>query len=93
MREWLAERGAEAAIPCNPRRNRIILYNAVAYRQRNLIERMLGRLKDFRRIATRYDKLVRNFLSAILIAALVIWRLCRVRTLEGARSCACGSNC
>jgi transposase len=46
----------------------------VAYRQRNLIERMFGRLKDFRRIATRYDKLVRNFLSgATLAAAVTYW--------------------
>ena len=44
----------------------------MAYRQRNLIERMFGRIKDFRRIATRYDKLARNFLSAVLIAAIVI---------------------
>ncbi len=47
----------------------------MAYRQRNLIERMFGRLKDFRRIATRYDKLARNSFSAVLIAAIVIWWL------------------
>ena len=47
--------------------------DALAYRQHNLIERMFGRLKDFRRIATRYDKLARNFFSATLIAAIVIW--------------------
>ena len=46
-----------------------------AYRQRNLIERMFTRLKDFRRIATRYDKLARNFLAGVLIAAIVIWWL------------------
>ena len=69
----LAEQGAEAVIPCNPRRKTIIPYDVVAYRQRNLIERMFGRIKDFRRIATRYDKLARNFLSAVLIAAIVIW--------------------
>jgi putative transposase len=34
---------------------------------------MFGRLKDFRRVATRYDKLARNFFSAVLIAAIVIW--------------------
>jgi putative transposase len=47
----------------------------IAYRDRNLIERMFGRLKDFRRVATRYDKLARNFLSGVLIAAAVIWWL------------------
>ena len=71
----IAEQGAEAVIPCNPTRKTIIPYDAVAYRQRNLIERMFGRLKDFRRIATRYDKLGRNFFSAVLIAAIVIWWL------------------
>ena len=73
LRELLAEHGAEAVIPCNPTRKTLIPYDAVAYRQRNLIERMFGRLKDFRRIATRYDKLARNFFSAAIIAAIVTW--------------------
>ncbi len=73
LRELLAKMGAEAVIPCNPTRKTLIPYDAVAYRQRNLIERMFGRLKDFRRVATRYDKLARNFLSAVLIAAIVVW--------------------
>lgn len=73
MRALVAERNAEAVIPCNPTRKRLIPYDAIAYRQRNLIERMFGRIKDFRRIATRYDKLARNFFSAVLIAAIVIW--------------------
>ncbi|MBV8775957.1 MAG: transposase, partial [Alphaproteobacteria bacterium] len=38
-------------------------------------ERMFGRLKDFRRIATRYDKLARNFLAGIILAAILIWWL------------------
>jgi putative transposase len=45
----------------------------VAYRQRNLIERMFGRLKDFRRLATRYDKLARNFLASAVIVAAIVW--------------------
>ena len=73
LRELIVEHDAEAVIPCNPTRKKLIPYDAVAYRQRNLIERMFGRLKDFRRIATRYDKLARNFFSAALIAAIVIW--------------------
>ena len=43
------------------------------YRRRNLIERFFNRLKHFRRIATRYDKTARNFLSAVLIASSRIW--------------------
>ncbi len=46
------------------------------YRGRNAIERMFGRLKDFRRIATRYDRLAHNFLAAaVTLAAVVIWWL------------------
>jgi transposase len=41
----------------------------------NLIERMFCRLKDFRRLATRYDKLARNFLAGVLIAAAFTWWL------------------
>ena len=45
------------------------------YRARSAIERMFCRLKDFRRIATRYDKLARNFLSAVSLAAAVAFWL------------------
>jgi putative transposase len=45
----------------------------LVYRQRNLIERMFGRLKDFRRITTRYDKLARNFLAGVALAAILTW--------------------
>jgi transposase len=51
----------------------LIPHDREAYRQRNLIERMFARLKDFRRIATRYDKLARNFLAGVLLAAATIW--------------------
>ena len=69
LRDWLTERGCEAVIPPNPTRKHPHPYDPEAYKQRNLIERMFCRLKDFRRIATRYDKRVDTFLSAILIAA------------------------
>jgi len=45
------------------------------HKQRNVIERMFCRLKDWRRIATRFDRNVKNFLSAIALAATVIWWL------------------
>ena len=45
------------------------------YRHRNAIERMFGRLKDFRRIATRYDRLARNFLAAVCLAATLCYWL------------------
>lgn len=67
LREWLAERGCEPVIPPNPTRKHPAAYDAVVYRARNLIERMFCRLKDFRRIATRYDKRVDIYLSTVLL--------------------------
>jgi len=75
FRELLANKGIEAVIPSIRRRKALIPYDTVAYRDRNLIERMYARLKDFRRVATRYDKLARNFLAGALIAATVTWWL------------------
>ena len=75
LREVLAVRNIEAVIPSIRRRKPIIPHDATAYRSRNLIERMYGRLKDFRRVATRYDKLARNFLATTLLAATIIWWL------------------
>jgi transposase len=75
LRQLLAARHAKAVIPSTTSRNQPIPYNKRLYRQRNLIERMFARLKDFRRVATRYDKLARNFLAGALIVAAVIWWL------------------
>ena len=73
LREWLENRGTEPVIP--PRRNRRLQYHddKALYRQRNVIERSFARLKDFRRIATRFDRDVRSFSAAICITATVIW--------------------
>ena len=75
LRDWLTERCGTAVIPPNPTRKHPARYDAKLYRQRNLIERMFCRLKDFRRIATRYDKRADNFLSAVLIVATLVWWL------------------
>jgi transposase len=53
LRDWQAERGGQVVIPPNPTRKNPASYDPVAYKTRNLIERMFRRLKDFRRIATR----------------------------------------
>lgn len=73
LRNWLAERSVKAVIPPNPTRKHPHRYDAKAYKSRNLIERMFCRLKDFRRIATRYDKRADIYLSAILLAAALTW--------------------
>ena len=75
LRQLLANQGAKAVIPSTTSRNLPIPYNKTIYRQRNLIERMFARLKDFRRVATRYDKLARNFLAGAMIVATLVWWL------------------
>lgn len=69
FRQLLAERGAQAVIPSTNSRRAPIPYDTVAYKDRNKVERMWCRLKDFRRVATRYDKLARNYLAGVFIAA------------------------
>ena len=73
LRDRLAQTKTEAVIPSTRSRKAPIPYDAEAYRDRNRIERAFGRLKDWRRIATRYDKLARNFASAVALAAVIIW--------------------
>ena len=73
LREELAARRIKAVIPPNPTRKHPHRYDKTAYKGRNVIERMFCRLKDFRRIATRYDKRADIFLSAILLAAAISW--------------------
>ena len=73
IRALVESRGAQAVIPSTASRRAPIPYDRDAYRARNLVERLWCRLKDWRRIATRYDKLARNFLSGALIAAAIIY--------------------
>ena len=73
LRQELAQRRIGAVIPPNPTRKHPHRYNKNAYKGRNVIERMFCRLKDFRRIATRYDKRADIYLSTILLAATLTW--------------------
>jgi putative transposase len=60
-------------IPNNPTRKRPHPFDPAAYRLRNLIERAFCRLKDWRRVATRYDKLAINYAATVSLAILVTW--------------------
>jgi len=73
LRDFLATRGAQPVIPNNPTRKQIRPFDPIAYRRRNIIERTFCRLKDWRRVATRYDKLMINFAATCYIAAIVTW--------------------
>ena len=73
FRDGLAERGIAACIPSKANRKIPIPHDRVLYRQRHKIENMFGKLKDWRRIHTRYDRCAHTFFSAICIAATVIF--------------------
>ena len=75
FRAALAARGIEACIPPKANRKEAIEYDKALYRQRHKIENMFGRIKDWRRIHTRYDRCADIFLAAITIAAIVIYWL------------------
>ena len=75
LRAWLAERGTTAVIPSKRNHKVQIAYDLAIYKQRNVIERMFCRIKDWRRVATRFDRNVKNFMATIAIAATVIWWL------------------
>lgn len=74
LRRFLAERGTAAVIPSTATHEVPIPHDASRYRLRNVIERTFCRVKDFRGIATRYDKTARNFLGAVcLVPAISYW--------------------
>ncbi|QLL65650.1 transposase (plasmid) [Sinorhizobium mexicanum] len=65
----MKEKGISPCIPPKRNRRQAIAYDAQLYKQRHRIENMFGGIKDWRRIATRYDRCAHTFFSAILIAA------------------------
>ncbi|SEH67193.1 IS5/IS1182 family transposase, partial [Magnetospirillum fulvum] len=75
VRRKIESKGAAPNIPPKVNRRWKNCFSPVLYRDRNAIERMFCRLKDFRRIATRYDRLAKNFMAAVCIAATVSYWL------------------
>ncbi|PTD16784.1 IS5 family transposase [Sphingomonas fennica] len=75
FRDALQEKGITPCIPGRKSRNKAVKYDKRRYKRRNRIEIMFGRLKDWRRVATRYDRCPTAFLSAIVLAATVIFWL------------------
>ena len=73
LRRWLKDRGTRAVIPNRSNRKQPFSFDKKSYKQRHRIENAFCRLKDFRRIATRYDKLARNFLASICLVAAIVW--------------------
>jgi transposase len=75
LRRSLREAGTTPVIPGRRSRKRAIRYDKQRYRGRHLVENAFCRLKDFRRVATRYDKLAANFLSAVALATALAFCL------------------
>jgi len=71
--ETIQSTGAVAVIP--PRKNRIECraYDKIIYKERNFVERLFQKLKHYRRIATRYERLARNYMAMLSLVATVIW--------------------
>ena len=75
FRNGLKQRGITPCIPPKKNRKAFIPYDAILYKQRHKVENMFAKIKDWRRIATRYDRCAHTFFSAICIAATVIFYL------------------
>ena len=72
LREVPLASGAEPVIPPKSNRRIPLAYDKTLYKERNLVERFFNKLKQFRRVATRYDKLLANYRGFVIIAAVAI---------------------
>lgn len=73
VRQDIEQRGGEALIPTKANRKVQHLVDKAIYALRNRIERFFNRLKNSRRVATRYDKLVESFAAFVLLATIRLW--------------------
>ena len=73
LRSAVMERKAWANFPPKANRKDPICFSPLLYKARNLVERFFNKAKQFRRIATRYDKLAENYLAALELVAIRIW--------------------
>lgn len=72
IRAKLDAKGITPVIPPKSNRLEIVVYDQERYKQRNNVERLFNKLKQFRRVATRYEKLKANFLAFVTVALIVI---------------------
>jgi len=73
FRQFLRKHGIRLTIPRKSNERRRGPFDKTIYRQRNQVERFFNRLKQFRRIATRYEKRAANYLAMLTLAAILIW--------------------
>ena len=70
--DTILDAGAQPVIPPRPNRRRPHAFDRALYKERNLVERFFAKIKHFRRVATRYDKLLANFMGFVTLAAIAI---------------------
>ena len=73
IREELAKAEVEAVIPAKSNRRIPIPHDREKYRWRNLVERLFSKLKNWRRVATRYDKTAESYLGFVALASITLW--------------------
>jgi transposase len=73
IRQYLKARKIDVVIPTKANQSLDPAFDGSAYRERNVIERLINRFKQWRRIATRYEKRAANYLAMITLAAIVLW--------------------
>jgi transposase len=73
VRGYLRRRGIGIVLPHRADQRASSLFDRRVYRERNRIERLINRLKQFRRIATRYEKRAANYLAMLAVAAMLLW--------------------
>ena len=73
LRRYLRRRGIRAVIPTRRDQRPLRSFDRAAYRARNRVERLIGRLKQFRRVATRYEKRGENYRAMVTLAAILLW--------------------
>ena len=72
LMDAVLDAGAEPVITPKRHRKHLHAYDKTLYKERNVIKRFFNKLKQFRRVATRYDKLLINFMGCVKIAAIAI---------------------
>jgi len=73
VRSCIRDQGAIPNIPNRSNRKKKFRWKKAIYRQRNHVERFFNKLKQFRRIATRYDKLAETFMGFVVLASIMLW--------------------
>jgi transposase len=73
VRRYLARRGIRAVIPRRANEPQQHAFDRDRYRERNRVERLINRVKQFRRVATRYEKLAENYVTMVTLAAILLW--------------------